>query len=438
MDCWPRRLSRHAPKLCYNHDALLITRYSLLSMHLRHLSLTNFRLYSRLEVDLPSQAILLYGDNAQGKTSLLEAIYVLATGRSAHTTSDRQLINWLAGEEGLTPHARLAADVVRADRALHIDMVLMLEPAKTEDGWRFRKQIKVNGAVVRTADLIGQIAVVMFLPDDVEIVSGGPANRRRYLDNALSQVDAEYARALDLYAEVLSQRNALLKQLAETGGTPDYGADQLIYWDEQLATAGTTITLKRQTMIAELEQLADRLHRDLTRERHTLRLRYQPAFNADGPIGPVYQPSLNLDLPTQSPEATFEQARQSFLKQLAAKRQEELARGTTLIGPHRDELRFIADEIDLGTFGSRGQQRTAVLALKLAEVHWMREKINDWPILLLDEVMAELDAHRRGFLLGQINGANQSILTATDPEMFAPEFRAQAKLVKVVRGRIEQ
>ena len=406
-------------------------------MHLRHLSLTNFRLYSRLEVDLPPQAILLYGDNAQGKTSLLEAIYVLATGRSAHTTSDRQLINWLASEDGLTPHARLAADVVRTDRALHIDMVLLLEPAKTEDGWRFRKQIKVNGAVVRATDLIGQIAVVMFLPDDVEIVSGGPANRRKYLDNALSQVDVEYARALDLYTEVLSQRNALLKQLAESGGTPDYGADKLLYWDEQLAGAGATITLKRQTMIAELEQLADRLHRDLTRERHTLRLRYQPAFNADQPIGPVYQRSMNLDLPTQSPEATFEQAKGSFLKQLEAKRKEELVRGTTLIGPHRDEVRFIADEIDLGVYGSRGQQRTAVLALKLAEVHWMRAKINDWPILLLDEVMAELDAHRRSFLLQQINGANQSILTATDPEMFTAEFRVQAKMVKVMRGRIE-
>ena len=406
-------------------------------MHLRHLSLTNFRLYSRLEVDLPAQAILLYGDNAQGKTSLLEAIHVLATGRSSHTTSDRQLINWLASEEGLTPHARLAADVVRADRALHIDMVLLLEPARTEDGWRFRKQIKVNGAVVRATDLIGQIAVVMFLPDDVEIVGGGPANRRKYLDNALSQVDAEYARALDLYTDVLSQRNALLKQLAETGGSPDTGADQLIYWDEQLASAGAAITLRRHSMIAELERLADRLHRDLTRERHTLRLRYQPAFDADQPIGPVYQPSLSLDLPMQSPEATFEQAKKSFLKQLDARRKEELARGATLVGPHRDELRFIADEIDLGVYGSRGQQRTAVLALKLAEVHWMRSKINDWPILLLDEVLAELDAHRRSFLLTQINGANQSILTATDPEMFTAEFRSQAKMVKVLRGRIE-
>ena len=405
-------------------------------MHLRHLSLTNFRLYSRLEVDLPAQAILLYGDNAQGKTSLLEAIHVLATGRSSHTASDRQLINWLASEEGLMPHARLAADIVRADRALHIDMVLMLEPARTEDGWRFRKQIKVNGAVVRATDLIGQIAVVMFLPDDVEIVGGGPANRRKVLDNALSQVDVEYARALDLYTDVLSQRNALLKQLAETGA-PDYGADQLIYWDEQLAAAGTTITLRRQSMIAELEQLADRLHRDLTRERHNLRLRYQPAFDADQPLGPVYQPSLNLALPTQSPDATFEQAKKSFLKQLEARRKEELARGTTLIGPHRDELRFIAEEIDLGVYGSRGQQRTAVLALKLAEVHWMRQKINDWPILLLDEVMAELDVHRRSFLLGQINGASQCVLTATDPEMFTAEFRTHARLMRVTGGRVE-
>jgi DNA replication and repair protein RecF len=151
----------------------------------------------------------------------------------------------------------------------------------------------------------------------------------------------------------------------------------------------------------------------------------------------VYQRSFHLDLPTQSPEATFEQAKRSFFKQLDARRKEELARGATLVGPHRDEVRFIADEIDLGVYGSRGQQRTAVLALKLAEVHWMREKIDDWPILLLDEVMAELDAHRRSFLLKQINGANQAILTATDPEMFTTEFRAQAKLVKVLRGRIE-
>lgn len=405
-------------------------------MYLRHLSLTNFRTYARLELDLPAQAILLHGDNAQGKTSLLEAIYVLATGRSSHTASDRQLIHWLASEESRTPYARLVADVTKAERALHIEMVLMLEPASTEDGWRFRKQIKVNGAVVKGAALVGQIAVVMFLPDDVEIVSGGPGHRRRYLDSALAQVDAEYAEALDLYGDVLTRRNALLKQLAETGGAAN-AADQLAYWDEQLARSGALITLRRQQAVAELEEIADRLHRDLTRERHHLHLRYQPSFNPDQPQTPVYQRSLKFDLPTQSPEATLAQAQAAYLKQLSEKRGEELARGATLVGPHRDELRFIADEIDLGTFGSRGQQRTAVLALKLAEVHWLRSKIDDWPILLLDEVMAELDMSRRGFLLDQINGAHQSILTSTDPDMFTAEFRARAKLLKVVRGRIE-
>ncbi len=402
-------------------------------MYLRHLSLTNFRTYARLELDLPAQAILLHGDNAQGKTSLLEAIYVLATGRSSHTASDRQMIHWLAAEESRTPYARIVADVTKADRSLHIELVLMLEPANTEDGWRFRKQIKINGSIVKGSGLIGQIAVVMFLPDDVEIVSGSPGARRRYLDNALSQVDAEYVEALDLYNDVLVRRNALLKQLAETGGDPD----QLIYWDEQLAKSGAAITLKRQAAIAELEAQADRLHRTLTSERHNLHLRYQPAFGADQPQAPVYQHSLKLDLPTQSPEATVSQAKAAFLKQLEAKRREELARGTTLVGPHRDELRFIADEIDLGTFGSRGQQRTAVLALKLAEVQWMRTKINDWPILLLDEVMAELDMKRRSFLLNQINGAHQSILTSTDQEMFTAEFRTHARLLKVVKGRIE-
>ncbi len=407
-------------------------------MYLRHLSLTNFRTYARLELDLPAQAILLHGDNAQGKTSLLEAIYVLATGRSSHTISDRQMIHWLAAEESRTPYARLVADVVRkdrtgADRPLHIEMVLMLEPANTEYGWRFRKQIKVNGTIVKGAELIGQIAVVMFLPDDVDIVSGGPGQRRRYLDGTLSQVDAEYVEALDLYGDVLVRRNALLKQLAESGGDPD----QLVYWDEQLAKSGALITLRRQAAIAELEFLADQRHRALTSERHHLHLRYQPSLNIDQPQVSIYNHRLNLDLPTQSPEATLNQAQAVFLKQLTTRRSEELARGTTLVGPHRDELRFIADEIDLGTFGSRGQQRTAVLALKLAEVHWLRSKIDDWPILLLDEVMAELDMNRRGFLLDQINGAHQSILTSTDPEMFTTEFRSHAKLLKVVKGRIE-
>lgn len=399
-------------------------------MRLRHLSLTNFRIYARLELELPAGPVLIYGDNAQGKTSLLEAVYYLATGRSPHTASDRQLIHWLAAGEGVTPYARLVGDVSRADRAAHLEMTLLLEPANTGDGFRFRKQIKVNGSLTRSADLAGQMKLVMFLPQDVDTVGGAPGGRRRYLDNALSQIDVDYARALDRYVEVLTQRNALLKQLQDRGGDPD----QLDYWDEQLAADGTAITLKRYVALDELSRLADRAHRDLTGSPIDLRLRYQPAFDASHSPA-EYQIALRLDVPSAI-IADARRAEAVFHARLRQRRAEEIEAGMTLIGPHRDDFRFILDQIDLGTYGSRGQQRSAVLALKLAEVEWIHGKAGDWPILLLDEVMAELDAQRRAYLLSRIDSVNQSLLTATDPAMFSAEFRARAKMLRVIQGRI--
>jgi len=402
-------------------------------MHLRHLSLTNFRIYARLELELPTGPILIHGDNAQGKTSLLEAVYYLATAKSPHTSSDRQLIHWLAADEGITPYARLVGDVARIDRASHLEMTLLLEPANTADGFRFRKQIKVNGSLTRAADLAGQINIVMFLPQDVDTVDGSPGARRRYLDNALSQIDVDYARAIDRYTDVLAQRNTLLKQLQETGGDPD----QLDYWDEQLAADGAAITIKRQIVLVELSRVADRVHRDLTGSHTDLRLRYQPAFDATRSSAAEYQIALRLDVPP-SGVADPRRAEAAFHAQLQERRREEISMGMTLIGPHRDDFRFISDQIDLGTYGSRGQQRTAVLALKLAEVEWIRSKVGDWPILLLDEVMAELDAYRRACLLSSIGSVSQALLTTTDPAMFSQEFRSRAKRLRVTSGRIEE
>ncbi len=402
-------------------------------MYLRHLSLTNFRGYARLELELPAGPILIHGDNAQGKTSLLEAVCFLATARSPHTSSDRQLIHWLAGDEGVSPYARLVGDVVRTDRASHLEMTLMLEPGNTADGFRLRKQIKVNGSVTRVADLAGQINIVMFLPQDVDTVSGSPGGRRRYLDNAVTQVDIDYARAIDRYADVLSQRNALLKQLQETGGDPD----QLAYWDDQLAADGSAITLKRQIALDELSRLADGIHRDLTGGQTDLRLRYQPAFDSARSPAAEYQMALSLDVSSVG-VADSRRAEAAFHAQLQERRADEIGAGMTLIGPHRDDFRFISDQIDLGTYGSRGQQRTAILALKLAEVEWIRGKAGDWPILLLDEVMAELDAGRRAFLLARLNSVNQSLLTTTDPAMFSEDYRASAKKLRVIAGRIEE
>ncbi|HLF27200.1 MAG TPA: DNA replication/repair protein RecF [Anaerolineae bacterium] len=402
-------------------------------MHLRHLSLTNFRVYARLELELPAGPILIIGDNAQGKTSLLEAVYYLATAKSLHTSSDRQLIHWLATTEGITPYARLVGDVVRAERASHLEMTLLLEPANTLDGFRFRKQIKVNGSITRAGNLTGQVNVVMFLPQDVEVVGGPPGERRRYLDNALGQIDADYARILDRYADVLAQRNALLKQLQETGGDPD----QLDYWDAQLVADGAALTLKRQLALDELGRGADRIHRDLTGGRADLRLRYQPAFDSNRLPTAEYQLALRLDVP-RAGVADLHRTEAAFRAQLRERRNEEIGAGLTLIGPHRDDFRFISDQIDLCIYGSRGQQRSAVLALKLAEVEWIQAKVGDWPILLLDEVMAELDAQRRAFLLARLNRVHQSLITATDPNLFDEDFRARARLLQVTAGRVEE
>jgi DNA replication and repair protein RecF len=404
-----------------------------LAMLIRHLSLTNFRNYARLELDLPAGPVLLLGDNAQGKTSLLEAIYYLATSRPLHTASPRQLIHWLASQESLTPAARIVAYVERGDATHSLDVTLMLEPSPGGEE-RFRKQIKVDNIPRRAQDLVGQMTVVLFVPQDVELVGGSPSLRRRYLDSTLSQVDADYHEALSQFEAVLSQRNALLKQLNERGGDPD----ELTYWDEQLSASGALITLRRQQAVIELGKLADAIHRDLTGGQERLRLRYEPCFDPSRPASAEFQMPLKLDVPVVAPSATpVAQAQVSFRAQLEARRSEEIARGVTLVGPHRDEVRFIADEIDLGMYGSRGQQRTSVLALKLAEVEWMRGKTGEWPVLLLDEVLAELDAKRRAYLLARVNGANQSLTTGTGPELFSADYVHRAKILRVTMGRIE-
>jgi DNA replication and repair protein RecF len=339
----------------------------------------------------------------------------------------------LAGQESLTPAARIVAHVERSDAAHSLDVTLMLEPSPGGEE-HFRKQIKVDNIPRRAQDLVGQMTVVLFLPQDVDLVGGSPSLRRRYLDSVLGQVDADYHEALSHFEAVLSQRNALLKQLNEHGGDPD----ELIYWDEQLSASGALITFRRQQAVIELGELADSIHRDLTGGQERLRLRYEPCFDPHRPASAEFQMPLKLDLPVVAPAAQpLAQAQVSFRAQLEARRGEEIARGVTLVGPHRDELRFIADEIDLGVYGSRGQQRTSVLALKLAEVEWMRGKTNEWPVLLLDEVLAELDAKRRAYLLARVNGANQSLTTGTGPELFSADYVQRAKILRVTAGQIK-
>jgi DNA replication and repair protein RecF len=405
-------------------------------MVIRHLSLTNFRLYARLEASLPRGPLILVGANAQGKTSLLEALYYLGTGQSHHATSDRQLINFLALSAEPLPFAKIVAEAVGQPdgtqaAAKRLEIRLVLDPAQAGEG-RLRKEVLVNGVKRRLSELAGQVNVVLFLPQDLTIVEGSPSDRRRYLDLALSQVDPTYSFALSEYGKVLIQRNALLKQLQERGGADA----QLDFWDERLGEHGALIFTARARALLELEGLASAIHRDLTRGANGLRLAYHPAY--DPAAAPEGQLGLPLDVPVHRVGLEPAEVQTGLVEKLRATRPEEIARGMTLTGPHRDEIRFLAGGIDLGTYGSRGQARTAVLALKLAEVEWMRSKTDEWPVLLLDEVLAELDVSRRSELLARLGAAEQVVMTTTDLGLFPKEFVERAVVWEVSSGRIRE
>ena len=408
-------------------------------MHIRYISLTNFRNYTRLELELPRSPLLIYGANAQGKTNLLEAVHLLSSGSSALTSVERRLIRWGAEEEGL-PYARVWAEVVRGNQAHELEVVL--EKRKNENGSdRLLKTLRVDRQRKQRIDFTGRLNVVLFMPQDMDLIAGAPAQRRRYLDDTLSQVDAAYAASLDRYREALRQRNSALRYLRDGSGNPA----QLQPFEDVLADEGVRIVKGRHQLMTVLSRRADLIHQQLTGAADWLRLAYTPNFDPTAPSGPDHQHSLGLmsrqDLPI---EAADDELVNSFHSALQARRAEEIARGMTVVGPHRDEFRVLSGnpgqgthEVDLGTFGSRGQQRTAVLALKLAELEWMHGETGESPVLLLDEVLAELDAARRTCLLDTVNGVDQALLTATDVEMFSAAFRQRAALWRVDKGIVD-
>lgn len=400
-------------------------------MRLTHLSLSNFRLFSRLDVDLPAGILLLVGNNAQGKTSILESMYLLATFTSFHASSDRQLVNFQSVDEDLAV-GRVVAEYLRGERSHRLEVRLILEK-NGNGGKRFRKEILLDGTRVAPAQVVGHFASVIFLPQMTRVIEGGPDERRRYLNLTISQSDAVYTRALTEYHQALTQRNALLKLLAERGGDPV----QLSYWNEILTSRGAILLHARIHAISEIGAIAARIHRRLTQESELLQLAFQPSINPGENAGETTpQPSLALgDIPDFS-GLDRETIQANFLSQLERSRREELARGVTVIGPHRDELRMLVNGVDLGNYGSRGQIRTALLAVKMAEVEWLKSKIGFWPVLLLDETLAELDLQRRADLLAFLDGYKQAILTTTDIHLFPPDFAGKGTLWHVQDGSI--
>jgi DNA replication and repair protein RecF len=385
---------------------------------LKHLSLTNFRNFARLELSLQDRLTLFQGANAQGKTNLLEAIHLLATGRSPRAGAERELIAWLALESPL-PYARLVAEVGEGGESQKLELVL--EPVRNGGGAGgpvVRKQVRVNNTPRRALDLIGRLRVVLFLPEDISLVSGAPSERRRYLDIALCQISHPYCRALAEYNRALAQRNALLRRLRDEGGD----AAQLAFWDDQLAEHGSVLLHRRAQAVAHLQRIAEGRHRALAGGRERLRLAYLPGAETGQIPG--------------APGVAREEIAARLLRRLRDGRGREIAAGSSLVGPHRDDVTFDVDGRDLRCYGSRGQQRTGALALKLAEVEMMREETGDSPLLLLDDVMSELDETRRHALLDALEAVSQALVTTTDWSDFSPDLLSQSRRYRVEAGRI--
>ncbi|MSQ30969.1 MAG: DNA replication/repair protein RecF [Dehalococcoidia bacterium] len=387
-------------------------------MHLAHLALTNVRSLRHLVIDLAPGIYVIAGENATGKTNLLEAVAMLATTRGLRNGPDLDLISWDALAEDPLPAARMEAEVETASgrRSLEVAVIGQVAVAgvpPTRAGKRFR----VNGVARRASDLIGQLRVVMFAADDLAIIDGPPANRRRYLDLTISQLDPAYLRALQRYARVLEQRNSLLRRLQERGGR---GLDQLDFWDDELAAAGSLILARRAESVRALARdAADRYAELAATTEEALEMRYVPGVPAD------------------VAEALREHDLQAHLRAaLEAGRVEDVRRGISRIGPHRDDLSFLIAGHSAGLTASRGQQRSAALALRLAEVALSTRRTGDPPILLLDDILSELDARRRERILHVAYGVDQVLITTPDEDRPSREELPGARRMRLAGGTL--
>lgn len=384
-------------------------------MLLQRLRLRNFRTYERLDLSPSPGVTLLHGINGAGKTNVLEAIFVLATTKSFRTRSDRELIAWGESPEGGMRYARLEGDIDANGGPMRLDMTLGEQGTRVPGAEpTVRKQFRLNGSPKRAADVVGTIKAVLFAPDDVLLVTGSPSGRRRYMDLMLCQIDHRYLRLLQEYGRVLVQRNALLQRLR---GRPD-PASLLEFWDDKLVQAGVEIMSTRKGMLRVLNDFARESYSDLAGLNEALAIVYRP----------------NLAEAAVVPDLQLADAFRGRLAQLQTK---EIYQGMTLCGPHRDDLQFVINEMDAGSYGSRGQQRSVALSLRLGELRYMTNRTGEQPILLLDEALAELDDERRRLLLQLVEEHPQVLITTANLDSFPARFRQRATLLQVEVGKIE-
>ena len=360
-------------------------------MYIRSLELKNYRSYAECELRPCEGVTVLLGDNGQGKTNILEAVYLTCTGRSHRTRSDRELVRWGA------PMADVKITTERRD-GRH-DVRIQIPESGT------KRVLVAEQPVSRSGELLGHVTGVLFSPEDLRTVKDGPAERRRFVDMALSQLRPAYYYAMQRYNRALKQRNELLRSCALN---PSLIAT-LDSWDEQLAQASVPLRLHRQSYIARLNEEAGQTHRDIADEKETLKIAYRPNTDADTVEG--------------------------FLEALFGARENDLRRMTTSVGPHRDDVALLLDGKDVRAYGSQGQQRTAALSMRLAELTVMRDELDEWPVLMLDDVMSELDPGRRRRLVERLKGI-QTLVTCTDRDDLGGA--EPGKICRVSGGKLEE
>ena len=357
-------------------------------MIIKSLELADFRNYDSLHIDFSSGTNILYGDNAQGKTNILEAIYLSATTKSHKGSKDKDIVNFYKEES----HIRTYLEKDGIDT--RVDMHLRKNKSKgiAIDGQKIKK----------AAELLGLLNVVFFSPEDLSIIKNGPAERRRFVDMELCQLDQFYLYNLNHYNKIVNQRNKLLKDMYFNPSL----RDTLNIWDSQLISFGSKIIERRQLFVEQLNEIIFNIHKKLSGDKENLTIHYEPDVLIED-----YEKNLTLN-----------QERDIKLKQ-------------TSTGPHRDDFSFMTEDIDIRKFGSQGQQRTAALSLKLSEIELVKKMTNDNPVLLLDDVLSELDSNRQNYLLSTI-GDIQTIITCTGLDEFVNNRFEIDKVFHIENGKI--
>ena len=358
-------------------------------MIIKSLELQNFRNYDSLHVEFDNGTNIFYGDNAQGKTNILEAIFMTATTKSHKGSKDQDVIQFEQEE------AHIRSYLLKDEITRQIDM--HLRKGKT-------KGIAIDSLrIKKAAQLMGLLNVVFFSPEDLNIIKNGPAERRHFIDMELCQLDSFYLYNLNHYHKIVNQRNKLLKDLSVNPGLKE----TLSIWDSQLASFGSKLIERREVFIMQLGEILKKLHERLSGGKEDIQI--------------IYEKNVEIE---------------DFEKKLKKNQEKDIILKQTTVGPHRDDIIFIVNNVDIRKFGSQGQQRTAALSLKLSEIELVKKSIKDTPVLLLDDVLSELDSNRQNYLLNSI-GDIQTIITCTGLDEFVKNRFEINKVFKVVNGSID-